>query len=604
VSLDVLIVSGIWPPDVGGPATHGPDLGTFLVSRGDRVRAVTTAHGKPAPERFPVRALPREVALFRRMAEGAAVIRGSCRDVDVIYATGMYARSAAAARAADLPLVIKLANDPAFERARSLGLFSGSLEEFQVQRRAAPRIRALRLLRSRTLQQANRIVVPSKYLAGIAEGWGIEQERLRVIPNPAPAPNGMASRDELRRRLGLEGPTLVFAGRFVQQKDLPLAVAALRQAPAATLVLVGDGPERATIEMAVDQHGLRERVRFVAAVDRRGAMEWMRAADAVVLPSAWENFPHAAVEALAVGTPVIATAVGGVPEIIADGHNGVLVRPQDTQALGAAMAALTRSEALRDRLRRGAEDSGGRFTREATFDRIRSVLAESVGERPKRQRHAALTITPIGDGLDASSGPRWTLIADLVGPAPESVLDVGCRDRALQAYLPDGTRYVGVDILPPADVVASAEEPLPFQDRSFDVVVFADVLEHLNNPHGALDEGMRIARRGVVVLLPNLYTAWNRLHFVRGRLYTQKYMLDVEPTVDRHRWFLRYDEGRAFVRGRAVRAGWGVSRETAHTPAFRHPGMRATYWIARRAGGPNLWAWEYAARLEPTGPGA
>jgi SAM-dependent methyltransferase len=160
---------------------------------------------------------------------------------------------------------------------------------------------------------------------------------------------------------------------------------------------------------------------------------------------------------------------------------------------------------------------------------------------------------------------------------------------------------VGVDLFPPADVLASAEKPLPFGDDSFEVVVFADVLEHLDDPHGALDEGLRIARQVVVVLLPNLYTAWNRLYFARGRLYGGKYALGVEPTLDRHRWFLRFDEARAFVRGRADRAGWAVSREIAHTPAFRHPGMLTTYWLARRVGGPNLWSWEYAARLEGAG---
>ena len=117
--IGVLIVSGIWPPDVGGPATHGPDIARFLMDRGDRVRAVTTAVEPPPPERFPVRSLPRDVPLVRRMVEGTAAIRSSSSESQVIYSIGMYARSAAVTRMTGVPLVLKLANDPAFERARS-----------------------------------------------------------------------------------------------------------------------------------------------------------------------------------------------------------------------------------------------------------------------------------------------------------------------------------------------------------------------------------------------------------------------------------------------------------------------------------------------------
>src|SRR5215211_4897508 len=243
-TLAVVIVTGIWPPDVGGPATHGPDLAAFLLARGDRVRGVTTAAGRPSATRFPLRALPREASLPRRMAQGAATIAASSRDADVVYATGMYARSALAARAIGVPLVIKLVNDPAFERAQSRGLFDGSLEDFQSHNTAGPQIRALRRLRTWTLEQADRIVVPSQYLAEIAAGWSVARERFAVVPNPAPAAGDLPSREDLRLRFGFAGMTLVYAGRFVEQKDLPLAVASLHHAPLATLVLIGEGPER------------------------------------------------------------------------------------------------------------------------------------------------------------------------------------------------------------------------------------------------------------------------------------------------------------------------------------------------------------------------
>jgi glycosyltransferase involved in cell wall biosynthesis len=378
VPLKILIVSGIWPPDVGGPASHGPDLGRFLAARGHDVRAVVSAgRGGPEPAGFPLRATNRERPLPVRLAAGAAAVARAARGADAMYATGMYARSALVSRLWRIPLVLKLVNDPAYERARSLGLWAGTLEEFQVAR-PTPRLQALRALRRLTVSRAARIVIPGEYLARIARGWGVGAERISIIPNPAPETGGLVSREEARRRLGVTGPTLVFAGRIVVQKNLPLAVAAMGEVPKPSLVVVGEGPELRAVERAVTDAGVAERVRFVGPLPRDSVMQWLRAADAAVLPSDWENFPHAAVEALAAGTPVIATSVGGVPEIVRDGVNGLLVPPGDVAALAGAMRKVTANGDVLARLRAGAAESSGRYTPAKTFGAVEHELERAV----------------------------------------------------------------------------------------------------------------------------------------------------------------------------------------------------------------------------------
>jgi SAM-dependent methyltransferase len=157
-----------------------------------------------------------------------------------------------------------------------------------------------------------------------------------------------------------------------------------------------------------------------------------------------------------------------------------------------------------------------------------------------------------------------------------------------------------LDLGPPADVIASAEDPLPFDDDSFDTVVLADVLEHLNDPHRALDEAMRVGRRSVVVLLPNLFTLVFRIYFaLLGRMPSQKYAFGPDPQVDRHRWILNFEQAASFTAGRASLANWRVARECAYVLPFRRLSARAAYGVASLIGGPNLWSWEYAARLEP-----
>jgi glycosyltransferase involved in cell wall biosynthesis len=376
--MNVLIVSGIWPPDIGGPASHGPDLGRFLANRGHHVRAVTSTSGeRPEFFGFPVRAVRRDRPRALRLASGLAGAAAAVRDADVVYAAGMYTRSALAASLNSVPLVVKLVNDPAYDRARRFGLFAGTIEEFQRDRGDA-RIRALRAARNFALKRAAAIVTPGHYLERIAVGWGLPPERFKVIPNVVPPIDQSIPREELRRRFRMNGPTLVFAGRFVRAKNVPLAVRALGRAPGVSLVLIGEGDETAAIEEAIAESGVADRIAVHPALPRADAIQWMRAADATIIPSEWEVFPHAALEALAVGTPVIATAVGGVPEIIHSGVNGLLVPPGDEKALGAAMASLAGDAELLGRLRRAAAATGDRYAPEGAFAAIEEQLQRAV----------------------------------------------------------------------------------------------------------------------------------------------------------------------------------------------------------------------------------
>src|SRR5581483_6543446 len=225
--MKVLIVTGIWPPDVGGPASHAPEVAEFLLARGHDVEVVTTADRPPEPRPYPVRAVPRRHAPGIRHYRGAALVRRRARANDVIYTTGMLGRSSVGALLARTPFVLKLTADPAFERARRWGLWRGSLDDFQ---RAAPvPTLPLRLARDADVRRAAHVVTPSAYLRTLAIGWGVQPDRATVLPNPAPPLPELRDREELRRELGFEGPTLAFAGRLTAQKSLDVAIAAARR---------------------------------------------------------------------------------------------------------------------------------------------------------------------------------------------------------------------------------------------------------------------------------------------------------------------------------------------------------------------------------------
>jgi glycosyltransferase involved in cell wall biosynthesis len=372
----VLIVSGIWPPDVGGPASHAPELAAFLRARGHEVEAVVTADAAPAPEAYPVRWVDRATPRGLRHARCVALIRSRATRADVVYATSMLGRASLAAALARTPLVAKLVADEAYERARRLGLFAGDLDAFQ-RHEGGVRVRALRVARNRALRRVDRLVCPSSYLASLAVTWGVPEGRIVVLPNPAPALPELPSRAAARERLELSGPTLAFAGRITRQKALEVALGALARVEGVALVVAGDGPELEEARAEAQRLRLDDRVRFLGALDRQGVLTLFRAVDASLISSTWENFPHTVVESLAVGTPVVATAVGGVAEIVRDGENGLLAPPGDVEALARAIRRIVADPMLRERLAACAPASVAELAPERVYGRLEEILREA-----------------------------------------------------------------------------------------------------------------------------------------------------------------------------------------------------------------------------------
>jgi glycosyltransferase involved in cell wall biosynthesis len=155
---------------------------------------------------------------------------------------------------------------------------------------------------------------------------------VRVIYNGAPVPERSAPPRA-------PGPPVVGAvGRLSPEKGLEVLVRAVRTLPGCRLVLVGEGPERPRLEQLVRDLELAERVQFAGWVDAPWTAQW--AFDVVAMPSFTEAFPLVIVEAMLAGMPVVASSVGGIPEIVVDGDTGLLVPPNDVEALASSLGEL------------------------------------------------------------------------------------------------------------------------------------------------------------------------------------------------------------------------------------------------------------------------
>jgi len=151
-------------------------------------------------------------------------------------------------------------------------------------------------------------------------------------------------------------PRVVFLGRVVRAKgvDTLVEAAARLRTPGADVVIVGDGPDRTRIEALARGLGVADRVHVTGFVGHERVPSILASADLLVLPSRYEELGTVLVEAMHAGLPVVATRVGGIPEVVADGVTGLLVASADPSALAAAIDAVLSDPALAGRMRESA----------------------------------------------------------------------------------------------------------------------------------------------------------------------------------------------------------------------------------------------------------
>jgi teichuronic acid biosynthesis glycosyltransferase TuaC len=198
------------------------------------------------------------------------------------------------------------------------------------------------------LPQAARVVAVSKPLAAEVVALGVPEDRVKVVMNGVDADLFKpGDRKAARAELGLpqDLPIAIYVGNLKPEKgviDLGKAWAGVvKQVPDATLLVIGDGPLKGELQ-AVTQ-SLDERVRLIPRQPLERIPLYLAAADILVLPSHFEGTPNVVLEALASGRRVVATAVGGVPDLITSDTLGTLVPAADPDALAGAIATALRS---------------------------------------------------------------------------------------------------------------------------------------------------------------------------------------------------------------------------------------------------------------------
>jgi glycosyltransferase involved in cell wall biosynthesis len=359
----VTVLTGIFPPDIGGPATSVPELVRGLAEEDWDPTVVTLADTiGPHADTIPVVRVPRGMPWPRRaLAIGGAVRRSR---PEIVFANGLHLESAFLR---DVPVVQKIVGDWAWERARNRRWTDLGIDDFQ-HAQVGPRVHALRALRGAVTRRARSVIVPSRHLAGLIRSWGIGAGRIRVVPNGAPVLEPAPERD-LRRG--------VFVGRLVSWKNVDHAIRALARLPHLTLDVVGQGPELDPLRAVARSLGVDKRVVFHGALPRQQALATLSRAGFLVLPSSYEGMPHVVLEAFALGVPVVASDAPGIRELIEDRVSGLVYRAGDLQELEDALRQVTNPQ-LASGLVCGGRAASARFTPHATAAATSRALRDAL----------------------------------------------------------------------------------------------------------------------------------------------------------------------------------------------------------------------------------
>ncbi len=382
-----------YPPGPGGVERHVAELAPRLAARGHRVDVYTSELYREFPwERLPP-SIPREAPasfgavhrlrvfslpgelhypVFRGLA--AALRRDRPTLVHVhTYGTNQVAVARRHKERTGTPFVLTAHFHPIWSIEG--GWLRHRIRGFYDRRLAGPVVAA-----------ASVVVVQTREEERLLRSLGLPLGRVEVVPPgyaPLPAPPSGTRR--FSEEFDLPGPFALFVGRLASNKGLITLVDAFallaREDPASHLVLIGaDGGMRERVADRARTSGLERRVHLLGHLDDESLVAAAyREARVSVLPSDYEAFGLVLLESLAQGTPVVATRVGGIPEVVEDGRAGLLVPPGSVSDLARALLAVWTDRELARRLGDyGRTEVVGRFTWEALADRLDVLYREVV----------------------------------------------------------------------------------------------------------------------------------------------------------------------------------------------------------------------------------
>ena len=319
--MNILITVGIFPPDIGGPASFVPKISNFLIKSGHNVQIICLSEEKDiyVEDKLNVIRINRSNKLPIRWLKTTYQIIKNGRKSDLIFINGLGVEASLANLLLKKPTVRKIVGDPVWERAYNRKRIKESFDKFQNNKHSLM-IEMQKLIRNWSINSAKIIITPSDHLKGFVSELGFKKEILKIN-------NGVEITEIQRKTLDKPEINLIIVSRLVIQKNIDLVINALKILNNVNLKLniIGEGNEISKLEKIINDFNLHNQVKLLGKIDNNEISKFLSNSDIFIQASDYEGLPHSVLEAINYEVPILSTEAGGCKDLLNDGERGFII---------------------------------------------------------------------------------------------------------------------------------------------------------------------------------------------------------------------------------------------------------------------------------------
>ncbi len=319
--MDILITVGIFPPDIGGPASFVPKISKYLISKGHKVKIISLSEKENLnyEDEINVTRISRNLPIIFRWFRTITKIYKSAKNSDLIFVNGLGTETTIANIFLRKIIIRKIVGDPVWERVYNKKLTTESFDSFQKNKQRLS-IKIQKNIRNWSIKNSNLIITPSEHLKTFVQNIGFEND-IYVINN------GVEIKQIEKVTLENKIIKLVVVSRLVNQKNIDIVIKAVKRIEDKNILLniVGDGPEVNNLKNLVKEKSLNKRVSFIGKIKNSELHNYLEDADIFIQASNYEGLPHSILEAINYEIPILSTEVGGCSAILNKGERGYII---------------------------------------------------------------------------------------------------------------------------------------------------------------------------------------------------------------------------------------------------------------------------------------
>ncbi|MCK5021975.1 MAG: glycosyltransferase family 4 protein [Candidatus Pacebacteria bacterium] len=369
--MKILITTGVYPPDIGGPATYSKLLFDELPKRGIEVDVLSFGE---------VRFLPK---IIRHIIYFFKILKKS-KGVGIIYAqdpVSVGLPTMLASKILNKRFFIRIAGDYAWEQGVQRFDVKDNLDDFSAKNKGYSfMVRVFKKIQKTVANSADMIIVPSQYFKGIISNWGIEPSKINAIYNgiKISQQSEVVFSNDIKDESTNKEKVLLSVGRLVPWKGFDVLIECmpeiLKNYPNLKLKIIGSGPQKENLEKIINKLNLRDDVFLTGQLEREKTLKCMEEADLFILNTQYEGFAHQLIEVANLKTPIITTNIGGNPELIENNKEGILIEPNNKQQIIDSIIKVLKNNEFREDIVKNAFIKSQQFSIQNTLDQLEKLL--------------------------------------------------------------------------------------------------------------------------------------------------------------------------------------------------------------------------------------